>query len=265
MEDYLEETDIINPVEQQIFKYSCDDKMEGIPYPLPNTIFRLACIGKSGSGKSSLVQWLTQAGGKKKRIYNKRFSNVFIVSPSVHSQSQKPKLPSDRFYSSIKDLPSIFDRLQNEEGLEGKSLIILDDIGSEFKEKGEDAYIIKKLMNNGRHIGRPIIDDETGEQLESGAVSVIITAQKMTQLPRFIRCALTHLAIFDCRSTKSELSTLYQEFFACNKAVFNEILYRVYSVPYNFIFVNTKESKIYNGFKTRFNIKIIIIYNIKNI
>lgn len=255
MEDKLEEQVIKNPVEQQVFKYSCDDVMPGIPYPLPASIFRIACIGKSGSGKSSLVQWLTQAGGKKKRIYNKKFSNVFIVSPSVHSQEQKPKLPDDRFYSSIKDLPKIFDRLQNEEELEGRTLIILDDIGSEMKNTGEDSIILKKLMNNGRHIGRPIIDEYTGEQLESGAVSVIITAQKMTQLPRFVRSQLTHLAIFDCRNTKSELQTLYEEFFACNKDVFNEILYRCFKIPYNFIFVNTKESKIYNGFKSRFNIK----------
>ena len=256
MENELEEEEIKNPVEPQVFKYACDDEMENIPYPLPASIFRMACIGKSGSGKSNLIQALTQSGGKK-RIYNKKFSNVFIVSPSMASQAQKPKLPEDRFYTSLKDLPTIFDRLQNEEDMEGRTLIILDDLGSEIKPNGngEDSIILKKLMNNGRHIGRPIIDELTGQQLESGAVSVIISAQKMTQLPRFVRHALTHLAIFDCRNTKSELQTLYEEFFACNKNVFNEILYRVFSKPYNFIFVDTKKSQIFNGFKSKFNIK----------
>ena len=252
--DELEEVMIKDAVEPQVFKYKCDDKIDGVPYPLPAEIFRMACIGKSGSGKSNLVQALTQSGGKK-RIYNKRFSNVFIVSPSVASQSQRPKLPEDRFYSSIKDLPTIFDRLQNEDDMEGRTLIILDDLGSEIKDRGEDSVILKKLMNNGRHIGRPILDETTGEQLESGAVSVIITAQKMTQLPRFIRSQLTQLAIFDCRNTKSELQTLYEEFFACNKNVFNEILFRVFSKPYNFIFVDTRKSEIFNGFKSKFNIK----------
>jgi hypothetical protein len=249
----LNEVELKNNVEPQVFAYKCDDKMENIPAPLPDGIFRFACIGKSGSGKSNLIQALTQSTGKK-RIYNRKFSNVFIVSPSVGSQANKPKLPDDRFYTSVKDLNTIFDRIQNEEGMEGRTLVILDDIGSEIKKAGEETLILKKLFNNGRHIGRPIIDEETGEQLESGAVSVIIAAQKLTQLPPYLRHQLTHLAIFDPRNTKSELQVLYEEFFACEKNIFNEILYRVYSKPYNFIFCDTQKSRIYNGFKSRFDI-----------
>ena len=103
----------------------------------------MACIGKSGSGKSNLIQALTQSTGKR-RIYNRKFSNVFIVSPSVHSQTNKPKLPEDRFYTSVKDLNTIFDRIQNEDGMEGRTLIILDDIGSEIKKAGEETIILKK-------------------------------------------------------------------------------------------------------------------------
>ena len=253
MDETLNEVELKNYLEPQVFQYKCDDKMEGIPQPLPDGIFRLACIGKSGSGKSNLIQALTQSTGKK-RIYNRKFSNVFIVSPSVGSQANKPKLPEDRFYTSVKDLNTIFDRIQNEENMEGRTLVILDDIGSEIKKAGEETLILKKLFNNGRHIGRPIIDEETGEQIESGAVSVIIAAQKLTQLPPYLRHQLTHLAIFDPRNTKSELQVLYEEFFACEKNIFNEILYRVYSKPYNFIFCDTQKSRIYNGFKSRFDI-----------
>jgi hypothetical protein len=249
----LEEVEIKNAVEPQVFKYKCDDKIEDIPYPLPDTIFRMACIGRSGSGKSNLIQALTQSTGKK-RIYNRRFSNVFIVSPSVASQANRPKLPSDRFYTSVKDLDEIFDRITNEEGMEGRTLIILDDLGSELKKSGEETVILKKLFNNGRHIGRPIIDDETGEQLESGAVSVMISAQKLTQLPPYLRHQLTHLAIFDPRNTKTELQTLYDEFFSCEKDIFNSILSKVFSKPYNFIFVDCRNCEIFNGFKSRFKI-----------
>ena len=254
MEEFLEETEIKNAVEPAVFKYKCDDEIDGIPYPLPSSIFRMGLIGRSGSGKSNLVQALTQAGGKK-RIYNRKFSNVFIVSPSGASQANKPKLPEDRFYQSIKDLPTIFDRLQNEEEMEGRTLIILDDLGSEIKNGGEDSIIMKKLFNNGRHIGRPLIDEKTGEQLEAGSVSIMITAQKMSQLPRWIRSQLTHLAIFDCTNTKSELYTLYDEFFACDKPVFNEIISRVYGKAFNFVFVDCRKSEIFNGFKSKFNIK----------
>lgn len=249
--DNLQEIPIKDNVEVQVFNYACDDKMENIPKPLPAGIFRMACIGKSGSGKSNLIQSLTQATGKK-RIYNRKFSNVFIVSPSVKSQSQRPKLPEDRFYTSVKDLEIIFDRIQNEEGLEGRTLVILDDLGSEIKKAGQETIILKKLFNNGRHIGRPIINEETGEQEESGSVSVIISAQKLTQLPPFLRHQLTHLCIYDPRNTRSELEVLYEEFFSCPKNTFNDILFRVYSTPYNFIFVDTQKSQIYNGFKSKF-------------
>ena len=113
---------------------------------------------------------------------------------------------------------------------------------------------MKKLFNNGRHIGRPIIEEETGEQLESGAVSVMISAQKLTQLPPYLRHQLTHLAIFDPRNTKTELQTLYDEFFSCEKDIFNSILSKVFSKPYNFIFVDCRNCEIFNGFKSRFKI-----------
>ena len=253
--DDIEEIDLKNPVEVQQYKYSCDDKLEDVPRPLPDSIFRMGLIGRSGSGKSSLIQSLTQATGKK-RVYNRKFSNVFIVSPSNKSQANKPKLPSDRFYSSLKDLPEIINRIQTEDDLEGRTLIILDDLGSEIKKEGKEAIPLKQIFNNGRHIGRPIIDEETGEQIEGGSISVMITAQKLTQLAPYIRHQLTHLAIFDCRNTKTELQTLYDEFFSCEKPIFNEILYRVYSKPYNFIFLDTQKSNIYNGFNSQFNIKI---------
>ena len=81
--DKVEEVEIKNAIEPQVFRYACDDEISDVTYPLPKAIFRMACIGKSGSGKSNLIQALTQSTGKR-RIYNRKFSNVFIVSPSVH-------------------------------------------------------------------------------------------------------------------------------------------------------------------------------------
>ena len=60
----LEEIEIKNAVEPQVFKYKCDDKIEDIPYPLPDTIFRMACIGRSGSGTTNLIKDLTNLTGK---------------------------------------------------------------------------------------------------------------------------------------------------------------------------------------------------------
>ena len=114
----LSENEIENSVELKGYNFSCDDIIcQDIPKPLPGSeegYFRMAIIGKSGSGKTNLLRCLTERNGKHK-IYCKRFTNVFYISPSVKSMENKPKLPEDHFYSSLRDLPTIFDRIQNEE------------------------------------------------------------------------------------------------------------------------------------------------------
>ena len=54
MDELLEEKEIKNAVTPAVFKYKCDDRMEGIPYPLPDSIFRMGLIGRSGSGKKNI-------------------------------------------------------------------------------------------------------------------------------------------------------------------------------------------------------------------
>lgn len=236
------------------YNFICDDIIDNdIPPPLPKSWFRMGIIGKSGCGKTNLLKNLCERGGKNK-IYCKRFSNVFYVSPSVKTQSKKPKLDPDRFYDSIKELPTIIDRIQNEEGLEGRTLIIMDDISHELKQ-GNSQDIVKRVFQNNRHLGRPLEDEETGEVIEGGSVSLIIIAQRLNNLPRYIRSQLTHYCIFDPRHTKSELTTIYDELIHTSKDNFNEILDKTYKKPYNFMFLDTNKSKIYNGFNTEFIIE----------
>lgn len=233
------------------YNFNCDDIIDpNIPPPLPKSWFRMGLIGKSGSGKTNLLRNLTEKSGKGK-IYCKRFSNVFYISPSVKTMDKKPKLADDRFYDSIKHLPNIIDRIQKDDDMEGRTLIIIDDCSHEFKE-GSSMELVKRLFQNNRHLGRPLIDEETGEQLESGSCSVMVIAQRLNNLPRYIRSQITHWCIFDPRHTKSELQTIYDELVHCGKDSFNEVMKRTYEKPYNFLFVDTNNSKMYNGFKSEF-------------
>ena len=248
----LSETEISNPVELKGYQFSCDDIIcQDIPAPLPGSeegYFRMAIIGKSGSGKTNLLRCLTERNGKHK-IYCKRFTNVFYISPSVKSMENRPKLPEDHFYTSLRDLPTIFDRIQNEEDKEGRTLLIMDDISQELKRDAD--LIIKQLFQNNRHLGRPLLDDN-GNQLESGSVSIIILAQRLNNLPRAIRSQITHYAIFDPRATKSELHTIFDELIHVDKHIFNQILKKTFSKLYNFLFIDTNYSRMYNGFKSEF-------------
>jgi GTPase SAR1 family protein len=248
----VEEINIKKPVELAKYNFPCDDEIcSNIPLPLPKTTFKMAIIGKSGSGKTNLLRNLTEKTGKNK-IYAKKFSNVFYISPSIKSMDKKPKLPEDQFYQSLNDLPEILDRIQNEDDKEGRSLLIMDDITNELKTGGMMGQHLKTIYQNNRHLGRPRIDEETGEQEESGALSSIILSQRMNNLPRYIRSQITHFLIFDPRSTKSELETIFNEIIHCSKECFNEILERTFSKKYNFLFIDVNKSKIYNGFTSEF-------------
>lgn len=256
----LEEIQIKNPIEISKFKFLCDDEIcSEIPHPLPRTTFKMGLVGKSGSGKTSLLANLTQRMGKKK-IYAKKFSNVFYISPSIKSMDKKPKLPEDQFYTSLNDLPEIINRIQTEDDKEGRTLLIMDDITNELKTGGQMGEHLKTIYQNNRHLGRPRIDEETGEQEESGALSSIILSQRLNNLPRFIRSQITHWIIFDPRSTKSELETIFNEIIHCSKDCFNEILKRTFeNKKYNFLFIDVNRSKIYSGFTTEYVVPSVYI------
>ena len=246
----LEEVNTNNDIELSSYKFDCDDIIcPNIKYPLPNKTFKIGIIGKSGSGKTNLLRNLTEKLGKNS-IYAKKFSNVFYISPSIKSMNKKPKLPQNRFYSSLNDLPEIVDRL-GEEGNEGRTLLIMDDITNELKSSGTMGENLKTIYQNNRHLGNPIINEETGEIEESGSMSSMILSQRTNNLPRFIRSQLTHIILFDCRSTKSEMNTIFEEFFHTDKEVFNEILRRTFDNPkekYNFLFIDLGNSKVYKNF-----------------
>ncbi len=251
----IEEVNTNNDIELTGYKFNCDDVIcDKIKYPLPRTTFKMALIGKSGSGKTNLLRNLSEKLGKNS-IYARKFSNVFYISPSIKSMDKRPKLPNDRFYSSLKDLPIIVDRMANEDGMEGRTLLIMDDITNELKTSGEMGENLKTIYQNNRHIGRHIVNEDTGEIEEAGAMSSIILSQRTNNLPRFIRSQLTHIILFDCRSTKSEMETIFNEFFHCNKDVFNEILRRTFDnsrEKYNFLFIDLGNSKVYKNFDTEF-------------
>ena len=251
----LEEVNTKNDIELSKYKFNCDDIIcPNIKYPLPNKTFKIGIIGKSGSGKTNLLRNMTEKSGKN-AIYCKKFSNVFYISPSIKSMNNKPKLSEDRFYTSLNDLPEIVNRMKNENDMEGRSLLIMDDITNELKTGGSMGEHLKTIYQNNRHLGRPLIDEETGEQIESGAMSSIILSQRTNNLPRFIRSQLTHIILFDCRSTRTEMETIFNEFFHCCKDVFNEILRRTFDGDknkYNFLFIDLGNSKIYRNFDTEY-------------
>lgn len=249
----LKEERINDSIKIDPFKMACDDVIcKSIKHPLPGSRegwFRMAIIGASGSGKSNLVQNLTQRGGRN-NVYNKKFTNVFYISPSVKSMAKPPKLPPDRIYESLSDLKEIINRVETEDGCDGRTLMILDDIAPELKQGGDTADDVKRIMMNSRHLGRPLLDDD-GNQLESGSVSTMIVAQKYTSLPRYIRSQITHFCIFPPTS-KQELSSIYDDCIHTDRVVLDEMVKRVKKDKYGFMFKDALNSRVFNKFDSEF-------------
>ncbi len=248
----INEIDVKDHAIIEPYKFSCDDIIDkNIPQPLPGSDigwFRMLITGKSGSGKTSLVKGLIES--KKSNIYHKKFSNVFIISPSIHTQSKKPKLPKDRFYTSLSDLPEILNRIQTEDDLEGRTLLIFDDIANELKQSSPLMTDVKKILFNNRHLGRPLLD-ENGKQLESGAVSSMWLVQKYTSAPTWLRSQITEHIIFPPTS-KKEIDSIYIDLIHIDRDLYEEILKRVKKKAYNFLFINANKSRMYNGFSKEF-------------
>lgn len=248
----ISEIDVKNHAVIEPYQFSCDDIIDkNIPKPLPGSDtgwFRMLITGKSGSGKTSLVKGLIES--KKSNIYHKKFSNVFIISPSIHTQAKKPRLPKDRFYTSLSDLPEILNRIQTEDDLEGRTLLIFDDVANELKQSSPLMTDVKKVLFNNRHLGRALLDED-GKQLESGAVSSMWLVQKYCSAPTWLRSQITEHIIFP-PSSKKEIESIYEDLIHVDKNLYEEMLRRVKRKPYNFLFINANKSEMYNGFSKRF-------------
>ena len=187
------------------------------------------CMGKQKNGnKCKKIGKYT----KKNKFYCKTHAKEYKVPPRQFSNKRIKKLKKTQLVKIGNEQCIPVNEKQKKEDILRNIIFDLSNNYYDFvsnvltTEMNMVSYGInlKKLFNNGRHIGRPIIEEETGEQLESGAVSVMISAQKLTQLPPYLRHQLTHLAIFDPRNTKTELQTLYDEFFSCEKDIFNRLI-----------------------------------------
>ena len=95
MENSLRISEIPNKSNLAIkkFQFSCDDRDETIPPPLPQVLnFCMGLIGKAGSGKTTLLLNLICKRNSKKSsgMYNKKFDKVYIFSPSLTTMKNNP-------------------------------------------------------------------------------------------------------------------------------------------------------------------------------
>ena len=210
------------------FDFSCDEKDETIPKPLPQMLnFFLLVCGRPGSGKTSLILNLIAKRGK---MYNKKFDRVYVFSPSLMTMAKNPfaDLPEDQTYTSL-DYSVLESVLEDIKDSGEKILFIMDDVVNDMK-KMEIQTTISKMLMNRRHLAGA-----------DGSTSFIITSQVYNKIPAPIRKTASHIIIYHTKN-KKELDTIYDELIIVPIKDFYEILKYCFDKKHHFVYIDVDKS-----------------------
>lgn len=188
--------------------------------------------GLMGQGKSTKVLQLLSS------VFKKCFEHIYVVIPeiSLHSISEKDNLykkyldDGDHLYHEYTPevLMTIYEKLlaNAEEGM--NSLVIIDDFGSEFKNK-ETERILNKIIIKMRHLH----------------ATVFLLAQNPTQLPLKWRQMMTNLVLFNIG--KSSLERVFNETIQLSQDQFDKLC-TLYREPHDCLMMSLKHRRIFKDF-----------------
>lgn len=212
---------------------SCDVPIsKNIKEPLPSTAACVAFCGAAGSGKTSAaVGWLTN-----KDMYHKVFHHIYIVMPknSRLSLAGDPfkKHPEEKLFDdlTLHVLEYVQESCQLEAPEGHHTLLFIDDCAASLKNN-DIQNLFKKLIFNRRHL----------------KLTIQFLVQSYNSIPLQIRKNLSHLVIFKPRN-KLELQLIGSEIIFLTKDEQLKLSNFVFDKPFNFMFINTANNKIYKNF-----------------
>lgn len=200
-------------------------------------------IGKSGSGKSSLLISMCLNSD----LLGDFFDQIYFISPTakVDDLVKNLKLPSenvwDNMKEAIKNLEILFDNQAYEIEKHGitkaaennKVLVICDDVIGDKNFMKSD--ILGKMAIHGRH----------------NLISSVICSQSYTKVPRYIRLQAQGLGIFP--SNQDEVKLLNNDYCPanCSFKEFNKIIRFATDEPYSFLFINNHCKDMNKRFRKR--------------
>ena len=225
----ISETEPDNKIVLSKFKFSCDEKDESIPLPLPQRLnFFLMINGRPGSGKTSLILNLVAKRGK---LYNKKFDRVFVFSPSLFTMAKNPfeDLPDNQLHMELTE-ENLTTALEDIAESGEKILFILDDVVNDMKKSASVQTLLSKMLMNRRHLAGA-----------GGSTSFIITTQVYNKVPAPIRKTASHIIIYHTKN-KKELDTIYDELIIIPQKDFYQILKYCFDKKHNFVYIDVDKS-----------------------
>jgi hypothetical protein len=234
-------------VDIQKMVYSGDKltpEMAKIPEFLPKKNFSFYIVGLPGSGKSTILNTLLCASGRKKKnsddkgpcFYYKQFDRVHIFSPSISTQTKPFKLSPERIHPDFD--PELLASIIKEccDGANINCMFVFDDVIRAINNNGgENAKVLHKMLLNRRHITHNPDDDD--EEAISGCSS-IITSQRYNLLPMYIRSSgISHLILLKVTNQK-DLKDIHQEVAPeLTFDMFKEICKFCWEEPHEFLYI----------------------------
>lgn len=204
-----------------------------IPDWLPKIPFRIACIGKSKSGKSTVICNFFNDDMYGKNTFRKEDIFVFSQTNTLDNKLKDWVPAIDENYITDFDENIIDDIYKQQKALHdtyGKKrvppiLIILDDmIGTSALR---DRNIITKMMPKTRHYN----------------VSYLITTQKFSGIPRQIRLNCCTMLIF--KVVPGEIDAILNELSdKKSRNKLRSILVKIFSEPYQFLMIDFMTSNM---------------------
>lgn len=221
-------------------KFNCDIDLNPLnnspPFSHLNKFFCLGIIGKSGSGKTSMLYSLITHSKILRRTYN----HIILYSPEESIQSMESDL-----FENFTDVNNglEYDLLEDtesdirEHSKEGETtLLIIDDMAAYLKNK-DVANLLKSMIWNKRHL----------------KLSIIILVQVYNAIPLTIRKSLTDTIIM-YKPSLSEFKNLVDELIE-KKEQINEIIDFGFKKKYDWLFIHLDSQQFYNSTFEELNLR----------
>ena len=218
-----------------------DHNIKNVEKPFPSVASYMVFVGKSRSGKSSLITSLLTS----RRVYRNAFHNVIICIPkhSFNSMAEKDNpflmLDSEKVYHEFdyQTLDHIYNQIIDYAQNEEDTLLIIDDYAGELKN-GDLLKLLNSLVNNRRHL----------------RLSIWMSVQTYKSIPLSNRKTINVLVLFKC-SNKSEIKSIFEEMTFLTKDVFFDLLLYVFQKPYDYILIDRDNNEYFRNFNK------IVVYN----
>ena len=185
--------------------------------------------GKPKSGKTSLAYSFF------KSPLRKVFHNIYLFQPS-HSWSSMDDsifdtLPDENKYDELNEenLYEVLGKIKEEAKGGYNSCILFDDVGAAYKDN-QIQKILREIIFNRRHYH----------------VNCYFLVQSWKSVPLTIRKLFTNIFLF--KVSKKEFEEITDEILEIRKEFIQPIMKQVFSEPYKWMFINTTENRIFDGF-----------------